>query len=432
VRFNENRIVNVPETCRTIEQVFVRLAMILLLPLSGTAKAQQNQDHLTVPERSFIAAKIYSCIQLYFAHQPEGADFDSSYKAYLKQALAANDRREFDLATLEFIAKLRNKHTQFDDQWLQQEYGQPLPFSALFLEGKWVITSSQNTQLKRGDVIRSVDGVAVEALSKDIRRFINASSERSANNLVFDRPYLFPKRFTLEVEDGRKIAIERTQPQAAMSSPGPPASEGRWLSEGSVGYIKITAFNDPKYEKTAIALVNHYRTAKSLIIDVRSNGGGRTPFRLIEELMDREWRGWSTSTQSIIGLNRARGEPSTQLRIPSDKHRPRSGAFSGRLILLIDRFTCSAAEDFVMPFKDNGRAIIIGETSEGSSGQPYFTNFGNGMSLLVGAARHTFPDGAPFEGIGIKPTVHVETRIADIRAGVDPVLTKAKEMAEVP
>jgi carboxyl-terminal processing protease len=83
-----------------------------------------------------------------------------------------------------------------------------------------------------------------------------------------------------------------------------------------------------------------------------------------------------------------------------------------------------------MPFKDNGRAILIGETTEGSSGQPYFFNFGNGMSLLVGAARHTFPDGSPFESVGIKPTIPVEVRIADLRAGVDPVLKKAQEVSE--
>ena len=85
-----------------------------------------------------------------------------------------------------------------------------------------------------------------------------------------------------------------------------------------------------------------------------------------------------------------------------------------------------------MPFKDNGRATIIGETTEGSSGQPYFFNFGNGMTLLVGAARYTFPDGSPFESVGIKPTISVELRIADVRDGIDPVLNKARELAGAP
>ena len=85
-----------------------------------------------------------------------------------------------------------------------------------------------------------------------------------------------------------------------------------------------------------------------------------------------------------------------------------------------------------MPFKDNGRAEIIGEATEGSSGQPFFFDFGNGMSLLVGAARNTFPDGSPFESVGITPTIPVEPRIADVKNGVDPVLERAKELAGAP
>ena len=82
-----------------------------------------------------------------------------------------------------------------------------------------------------------------------------------------------------------------------------------------------------------------------------------------------------------------------------------------------------------MPFKDNGRAILVGETTEGSSGQPYNLNLGNGMSLQVGAERHTFPDGSLFESVGITPTISIDRRLADIRDGVDPVLDKAIELA---
>jgi hypothetical protein len=54
------------------------------------------------------------------------------------------------------------------------------------------------------------------------------------------------------------------------------------------------------------------------------------------------------------------------------------------------------------------------------------------MSLLVGAARHTFPDGSPFESVEITPTIPVEPRIADVKNGVDPVLERAKELAGAP
>jgi carboxyl-terminal processing protease len=85
-----------------------------------------------------------------------------------------------------------------------------------------------------------------------------------------------------------------------------------------------------------------------------------------------------------------------------------------------------------MPFKDNGRAQVIGEATEGSSGQPLFLRLPHGMTFLVGAERHRFPDGAAFESIGITPTIPVERRLADLRTGADRVLERAREIAARP
>jgi carboxyl-terminal processing protease len=301
------------------------------------------------------------------------------------------------------------------------------------VEGKWAITWSRDPRLSKGDVVRAIDGMDIQAFIRDKQRYIAASNERSAQSLVFDRPYLFPQRFTLDLEGDRHVSIDR---EAARKLPTqearPPAAEGRWLVEGSIGYLRILGFNDPNFEKSSIAFVRNYHNAKCLIIDVRGNGGGSTPYELIRVLMDQPWKDWTTSTPSQVALYRAQGRPPAPLRIETRRYQPRPGAFAGRLLLLVDRFSCSACEDFIMAFKNNGRATLLGETTEGSSGQPFFLNLGNGMSLLVGAARYSFPDGSPFEGVGIKPTIPIEPRLTDLRAGIDPVLQRAREIAEAP
>src|SRR5690349_18828874 len=113
---------------------------VTLSLFEGTAvHAQPANADLPLVERALVASKIYAAIQTYFAHGSgvPNLDLDAAYKAYLGQALGAKDRREFDLATLEFVAQLRNKHTQFDDQWLCRTYGQPLGFGVLLVEDKW-------------------------------------------------------------------------------------------------------------------------------------------------------------------------------------------------------------------------------------------------------------------------------------------------------
>jgi carboxyl-terminal processing protease len=410
------------------------IAWFILATGCSFAQAQRDEGDLSLPERARVATKIYSMLDSCFAHRQgiPDLDLDAAYNSYLAKAFAAAGRLEFDLATLEFVALLRNKHTQFNDQWLNLEHGQPLGFGALPVEGKWVITWAWHPELRKGDVIRSIEGIPVSIFTNNITKYISSSSMRARLNLAFDRAYLFPQRFRLQLEDGREVRVDRSDAGRVPSRGGDPAVEGRWLSDDKIFYIKVRSFSDSRYEGTALELVKSHYDARGLIIDVRGNGGGKTPYGLIGQLMDREWLTWTTSTPSQVALYRARGNPRTQLQLEGEKFRPRPDAYKGRLAILVDRFTCSASEDFVMPFKQNGRAVIVGETTEGSFGQPHFQDFGNGMSFMAGAARHTFPDGSQFESIGILPTIPIEMRIDDLRNGIDAVLAKARETIATP
>jgi carboxyl-terminal processing protease len=109
---------------------------------------------------------------------------------------------------------------------------------------------------------------------------------------------------------------------------------------------------------------------------------------------------------------------------------PDPEAYQGRLVLLVDRATWSAGEDFVMPFADNGRATLVGETTGGSTGQPYYHTFDNGMGFAVGTKRAYLPDGGQFEGVGLAPDVAVRLRRGDLYAGRDPVLDRAIRIAK--
>jgi two-component system, NarL family, sensor histidine kinase UhpB len=71
------------------------------------------------------------------------------------------------------------------------------------------------------------------------------------------------------------------------------------------------------------------------------------------------------------------------------------------------------------------RALLIGERTDGSTGQPVFLQFENGMQAWVSTRRHSFPDGSPFEGVGITPDVEVIPTPEDVRTGRDAVLQHA-------
>jgi carboxyl-terminal processing protease len=367
-------------------------------------------------------------VQQYFAHW-DGAprsDVEAAYHEYIDNAVRAADRKDFDLATMRFIAKLRNGHTQFFDSQLD---GRPVRFRLLQLDNEWVVVSSQDNGLPRGAVVRSLDGTPVDDFVRERAQYVAASNDRLARTHVFSYPALFPERVSVGLLNGNVVVVDRAVRAGAPESTAARVSDGRWLRDGQLAYIRIPSFGDPAYERTAVELVRQFASSPNLIVDVRGNGGGSTPRQLIAAVMNRPWRTWQEATPQHIALFDAQGIPPFQALRGSRQQSPSSDAYGGRLFLLVDRFCGSACEDFIMPFKDTGRAVIIGETTQGSSGNPYRADLGNGMSVAIGAVRYRFPDGTDFEGVGITPHVAIDRSAADFVNHRDSVLERAQELA---
>jgi carboxyl-terminal processing protease len=395
-----------------------------------SARTHAQTTGLGVTDRVVIASKIYAMVQQYFAHW-DGAprtEVEAAFHEYIDNAVRAADRKGFDLATMRFIATLRNGHTQFFDSQLD---GRPVKFRLLQLENEWVVVTSQDRDLPQGAVVRSLDGKPVDDFVRERAQYVAASNDRLARTHVFSYPALFPERVSVGLLNGNVVVVDRAVRAGASESSTARASEGRWLRDGQLAYIRIPAFGDPAYERTAIELVGQFASSPNLIVDVRGNGGGSTPRQLIGALMNRPWRTWQETTPQHIALFDAQGIPPIQALRGSRQQSPSSDAYGGRLFLLVDRFCGSACEDFVMPFKDNGRAVVIGETTQGSSGNPYRTDLGSGMSVAIGAVRYRFPDGTDFEGVGITPHIAIDRTVADFVSNRDPVLERARELASV-
>jgi carboxyl-terminal processing protease len=271
--------------------------LIFFVATLACAQASDSPK-LSAEERTFTASKVYSLVQGYFLSAKElpRSSWDTSYKAYLQTVLASDDRRQFDLATIEFVAQLHDGHTFFWDTWLDKS-NQPLGFYASPLGGYWVVRSSFLPSLKPGDVIASIDSTPAEAFFQQKQRYISASSTAAQRHNLFLLPYLFPEQFTLTLDGNRKVTIDREK----FKEPGQ-KTDGRWLKPGATAYIRIPAFIQPWFELSALDFVRQFRSAKTVIIDVRDNSGGVAPKRLLQALMDRPYREWKESTPVRVAL----------------------------------------------------------------------------------------------------------------------------------
>jgi C-terminal processing protease CtpA/Prc len=117
------------------------------------------------------------------------------------------------------------------------------------------------------------------------------------------------------------------------------------------------------------------------------------------------------------------GAPSDTIWPPSIRERV---PYTGPVAVLASARTAGPAEDFLVAFRGGNRGPIIGEPSAGSTGQTTMLPLAAGWQLRVTVTRDAYPDGKEFVRTGIIPERTVEVRVADVLAGRDAVLERAR------
>jgi len=404
--------------------------LVFLATTSAVILRAQSPTTISLTDRVMMASQVYHVISTFFPGLSQDK-FDVAYKQYLDTIFQAEDRRAFDLASMAFVAELHDGHSWFYDKWLDQTSGQPIGFIAYPLANKWTVIRTSLSSVHPGDVITAIDNSPIDEFYERNRRYVSASSSRDAGVSFFDTPALFPEKFTITLADGRNVSIDRKNDK--KSPPPPVNTEGRWLRENLVAYIKVPTFHGIQTQAQALDYLKQFQDAKAVILDVRGNPGTGLSAALQRSLMGRPYQSWTESMNEHGGAllrNYAPAYPGHATTTVTDTViNPRETAYAGRLILLADRACSCACEDFVMPFKYSKRAVLVGETTAGTFSMTRHIDFDNGMMLNIAAVHHTFPDGSQFEGVGITPDVPVEITPEDLRAGRDPVLQKALEIA---
>lgn len=432
---------------RSLFSVFGAAAVSSLFSLVPATVEAANTAYIAafrdpdVADRAYIAATAYHTIKRYFAHAeglPAGYDFEARYRAYLMEAITAPDRRSFSLATMRLFASLRNGHTSFNDEMLWQQAGS-LPFTVRRIDGRWLVVTSRLPDLHPADVIITADDKPIDDWLEPLREKLGQSSLAALDRTTWLRPFLFPLRFTIGTEDGRKVPVDLT---AIYSGPEQgivlsKAIETTHRSDGVV-VIRIPSFENPKYEQAAIAAIHAAKDASVILFDLRGNGGGNTPGKLLSSIMTKPYRGTVVATPMTIAMVDASDSyngtvqplPTVMMRYGPDQTQPSPDAWTGKMAVLIDGGCASACEDFVLRFKDGNRGLVIGEPTFGSTGQPYFVNFPEfGMSFRVSTKREYSPDGRPFEGVGVPPDKFIPLTIEQLKSGTDAQLDLAAKVA---
>lgn len=171
------------------------------------------------------------------------------------------------------------------------------------------------------------------------------------------------------------------------------------LLDGKFGYIQLTSFNEGCSEKF-ISHMNDLidKGARSLIIDLRGNGGGLTKEAEIiaNALLPKNSVVYSTKNKAgKTDVIKTKSEGNT---IP--------------IAVLVDGNTASASEILSAAIKENGRGVLVGTKTFGKGLVQTIFNFADGSALKVTIEQYFTPNGNDINKLGIEPDYNVELKSA--------------------
>lgn len=189
------------------------------------------------------------------------------------------------------------------------------------------------------------------------------------------------------------------------------------ILKNNVGYVRCTTFEYAFGDGNLQEMMRYLATCNSMIVDVRSNGGGMlTAAEKLASLFVNEettvgymCHKTGTAHDAFSAIEPINLKPFTGLR------------WQRKLYILTNRRTYSAANSFVMFLKGLPQVQVVGDRTGGGAGMPFSAELPNGWSIRFSACP-MYDRNHQITEMGIDPDVKIDITSDDFRRGVDTIL----------
>ena len=361
--------------------------------------------------------------------------YDPTFHGYdLGARFEEADRRLGDVASFEVgmhiiglaVEDLRDSHTHFIPPprrvlvysgWRMEIIGRTCVISAVEPS-----SDAWKQGLRPGDVVQRVEEYEpTRSTFGQIRYILNVLAPLDQYHFVIDSPSQSARSV---ITKSRLITIPTTQQLLRVL-------EGDWIVRRpravevneKLMIWKLPAFKLPESEIKH--QVGSARKHETLILDLRDNSGGGED--------DLRWMIGSFFDHDVtVGemIERGKSEP---LNAPSLGRQ----SFTGKLIVLVNSSSASAAEIFARTVQLEKRGIVIGDQTAGAVGRGKIFPLRQGTvagviySMEITVARLKMSDGADLEGKGVIPDMRAVPTPLAVAEQRDPVLAAAAQLAGV-
>jgi carboxyl-terminal processing protease len=412
---------------------FCAAAWLLLAPAASAASA----EYASTPEgRLRIFDEVWEQVrELYFDPGLQGVDWQGVREELRPRAAEARGETELYAVLRRMLGQLRDPHTRVyapgeSTDWRVQHYVS-VGVAVRELAGQVVVTDVERDSaaaragLHAGDTLLALDGEpAVRLVARKVAEQGaggSASARLVAVAHLFEGPRdtLVRVRFTRAGEQREREADLRREPRTRL-----PSFDVRESGHG-VRLVRFNIFTPEVAAQFARALHGELKGARSLVIDLRDNGGGEA-----ESMADLA----STLLPAGLSLGRftdrsgaVRLEPFTRAALLSTADS--FERFRRPVVLLTSARTASAAEVFAASLRETNRASVIGEATCGCVlGIRRRHRLPDGGVLDISEMDYHTAAGTRLEGAGLRPDVMVEPTLEDLRHRRDRALERALEI----
>ena len=189
------------------------------------------------------------------------------------------------------------------------------------------------------------------------------------------------------------------------------------ILENNIGYIYCSSFSNGIGDGNLDQTLNRLAICDGLIIDVRNNGGGN--LTTAQKLASR-----FTNQKTLVGyMTHKTGKGHSDFSNPYPVYiEPSNGIrWQKRAVVLTNRRSFSATNDFVNSMKQFPLITIVGDKTGGGSGLPFTSEIPCGWSIRFSASPMLDPQMNQIE-FGINPDVKVDMTSEDMQKGKDTMI----------
>jgi C-terminal processing protease CtpA/Prc len=408
------------------------LVLLCLLCLATSAAAQKMDGIEKERVKSMLKNVKKEIEKNYYDPAFGGMDLEARFKAAEEKLKTVDNLGQALSIVAQAVIDLNDSHTRFippsrnvivDYGWRMKIYGDRCFITRV--RGK---SDAAARGLKVGDEVLAVNGF--RPTRNDIWKMIYYYQQLKPQTqmvLTVKSPDAEPKQLQVAAKITELKRVVDLNNSLDLSEA---AREGEKLYSSykhyfqNVGGTVIWKMPDFAFEPAEVeGLISQARGRQNLILDLRNNPGGYvvTLEKLAGYFFDRDLK--------IADLKGRKEMEPQRAKTQGDK------IFKGKLIVLIDGNSGSAAEIFARLIQLEKRGVVLGDRSAGAvmQSRPYWLDAGVTTSISYGVsvtnADVIMSDGKSLERVGVTPDETILPTGADLAARRDPVLARALELA---